>query len=80
MVHRELHTGAVLLNLEDGSYFEVNPVALAIWNGLDGRPLEDVVELVGSEFEGVPDELEREVYAFVEALLQSGLAEESESG
>ncbi len=78
VVQRELRTGAVLLNLADGSYFEVNPVGLAIWNGLDGRPLEDVVGLVRSEFEVAPDELENEVYAFVAALLQSGLIEDSE--
>lgn len=80
VVQRELRTGAVLLNLADGSYFEVNPVGLAIWNGLDGRPLDDVVGLVRSEFEGAPDELENEVYAFVAALLQSGLIEDSEGG
>ena len=68
------------MNLDDGSYFETNSVGLAIWKYLDGRPLEDVVELVRSEFEGIPDEFEREVYAFAEALLQSGLVVGSEDG
>lgn len=77
VVHRQLQSGAVLLNLDDGAYFEINAVGLAIWNALDGRQLEDVVEAVRSDFDDVPEDLEDEVYAFVDALMQSGLIEVS---
>lgn len=80
VVQRELGIGAVLLNLDDGSYFEVNPVGLAIWEALDGRPLEGVVEMVRSDFEAVPEHFESDVYRFVEGLLRSGLIEDSPSG
>lgn len=59
--------GGVLLHLDSGAYFSVNPVGLVIWELIDGhRTIADLVEALGERIEGVPPTLEADVVAFVD--------------
>lgn len=73
VVHRELKEGAVLLNLDDGSYFQVNPVGLIVWESFDDNDLVGIIDIVRSKFSEAPPSVEADVTAFVEALLDRGL-------
>jgi hypothetical protein len=73
VVHRQLHEGAVLLNLDDGSYFQVNPVGLLIWETLDGNDLAHVVSKVEESFEDAPASVADDVTSFIETLLEREL-------
>lgn len=73
VVHRDLKDGAVLLNLDDGSYFEVNPVGLLIWDAIDEDNLAGVIERVRTAFVDAPPAVTDDVKAFMKALLTKGL-------
>jgi hypothetical protein len=73
VVHRQLNEGGVLLNLDDGSYFQVNPVGLLIWESLDGNDLEHVVSQVKMSFKDAPPSVAEDVSSFIETLLERDL-------
>lgn len=59
----------ILLNLEDGSYFEVNPVGLAIWQKSDGRSTyEEIARLISKDFRTTPQRVEKDLTPFVAEL------------
>lgn len=66
--------GAVLLRLVDGGYFSLNPVALAIWELIDGkRSARDLSAALRDQVVDGPPRLEAEVTAFLERALERGL-------
>jgi hypothetical protein len=73
VVHRQLNEGGVLLNLDDGSYFQVNPVGLLIWETLDGNDLAHVVSQVEESFKEAPSSVADDVSSFIETLLERDL-------
>jgi hypothetical protein len=73
VVHRQLQEGAVLLNLDDGSYFQINPVGLLIWETLEGNDLAHVVSRVKESFEDAPPSVADDVSSFIETLLERDL-------
>jgi len=68
---------AVLLNLENGVYYSLNPVGTAIWESLNGdRSLEEVLSALRERFD-VPNDVARDdLEALVARLRQEGLIEE----
>jgi hypothetical protein len=76
VVARELsqEEGGVLLHLETAQYHGVNPVGLLIWEHLDGeRTVSDVVEVVRTQVEEAPPELEADVVSFINDVHERGL-------
>ena len=66
--------GGVLLHLDTGAYHGINPIGVVIWNAIgDGSKLEDLVEAVRRRVTDTPDDLEADVVAFVEDLVQRDL-------
>jgi hypothetical protein len=66
--------GGVLLHLDTGAYHGLNPIGVVIWNAIgDESKLEDLVEAVRKSVSGVPDDLQADVVAFVEDLVQRDL-------
>jgi hypothetical protein len=66
--------GAVLLNLETGAYFGINPVGLVIWEHIDGeRSVTDLVDVVRERVVGGPPDLEADVVAFLNNALERDL-------
>jgi hypothetical protein len=71
---REVEGEAVLLDLDSGTYYGLNPVGTRIWQLIEahGR-LEAVLEGLHREYEATPDELERDLLAFVDRLAEARL-------
>jgi hypothetical protein len=76
-VVRELDGEAVLLDLDSGMYYGLNPVATAIWNRMAAAGEVGVDRLVAGvvdEYAVDPHVARREVEAFVQDLCASRLA------
>lgn len=77
VLREEFDDWAVLFNPENGEGYGINPVSVAIWKELDGKKsVKAVVEAVIAQCEDAPAEAFNESVAFVESLLERGLAGE----
>lgn len=66
--------GGVLLHLDTGAYHGINPIGVVIWNAIgEGSKLEDLVGAVRNTVADAPDDLQSDVVAFVEDLVQRDL-------
>lgn len=75
MVWKIVEERGILLNLEDGAYFEVNPVGLAVWRKCDGKTLlEEIVRAVAKEFRRSPERVSEDLRPFVAELKRRKLA------
>ena len=64
----------ILINLEDGSYFEVDPVGLTIWKLCDGRTdLGSIAQAVAKEFKASLAQVTRDLPTFVLGLKRKNL-------
>jgi len=72
VICKEVRQRAILLDLRDGSYFEVGPVGLAIWKRCDGRTSVQVIAESISRTFGVPaGRAERDLREFLFTLKSS---------
>lgn len=70
----DLDGGAVILNLANGTYFGLNSVGFFIWNALkEERSFEELLELVGEEFDVDEETCSAEVQKFLDEVLKQGL-------
>lgn len=70
----ELDDELVLLNLETGIYFGLNPVGARIWALLsDGADEEAILGALQSEYDADPDELRVDLIDFLDQLNTKGL-------
>ena len=66
--------GAVLLHLDSGEYYSVNPVGQAIWELLDGkRTVGEITTALRDLVEAPPDSLDADVVEFLGAVVQRDL-------
>ena len=76
VVWKVLEGRGVLLNLEDGAYFEANPVGLSIWEKCDGqRPSQAIIQAIGREFATDIHQVHQDFRAFVAELKRRKLLE-----
>lgn len=74
VVFRELDGEAVLLNLESGIYFGLDPVGTRIWQLVEEhRALRRVLAALLTEFDAPPADLEADLVRFVDQLRGKGL-------
>ena len=74
VVFRELSGEAVLLNLESGVYYGLDPVGTRVWSLLNqNHALSMVCSIMVEEFDVEPDVLERDVITLVGDLRDKGL-------
>jgi len=74
VVFRELDGEAVLLNLESGIYFGLDPVGTRIWQLVEAhRALRRVLEALQTEYDAPPASLETDLVRFVDQLHGKGL-------
>lgn len=81
LVLEEVDGDVVVLDLEGNQYFGLNDVAWMIWRGIEERDLTfgEIVEEIVEEF-GISDErARRDAGAFVEQLVDEGLADRREA-
>jgi hypothetical protein len=69
---------AILLNLESGAYFEVNPVGLKIWQELDGQTsLGKVARSISEAFRVEEKRAAQDLGEFIGELKQRKMVETS---
>jgi len=72
---RQVGDETVILNLASGTYFGLDPVGTRIWQLLsEGQTLAQVCETLLDEFEVGREDLERDVLALAQSLVDDGLA------
>jgi hypothetical protein len=72
----ELQDEMVLLDVESGTYFGIDPVGVLIWNSIQTPvTLGYVRDAVMGEFDVDQEQCERDVISFVDNLVKQGLAE-----
>jgi hypothetical protein len=81
VVSRDLEGEAVILNLESGTYFGLDPVGTRIWSILreDGS-LRRAFDVVLQEYDVAPEKLEGDILRLVKELRAKGLVRLSSSG
>ena len=74
VLFRELEGESVLLNLESGVYYGLDPVGTRIWTLLAGdESLSGVCDILQREFDVAPDVLQSDVQTLVTELCGKGL-------
>jgi Coenzyme PQQ synthesis protein D (PqqD) len=72
--HTQSQDGAVLLDVEQGFCFGVNPVGSQIWTLMkEGRSLDEIVYHLAGQFRMPKDELRADVLEFAATLQRHGL-------
>lgn len=75
VVAREVAGEAVLLNLASGTYFGLNDTGSMIWQMIDesSASLEEICDAIEEEYDVEREDIERDVLALVEELVEHGL-------
>lgn len=72
--HRTIGGEAFIITAEDSKIHSLNAVGTWVFDRLDGKTsLEDIVRSVVDEFAVETNEAERDVRAFIQALLERGM-------
>lgn len=76
LIVSQMGSDVVMLSIEQGNYYGLNPVAARIWQliGQD-TSIGTICEQLKSEFEVAPEECASAVYAFINRLLDERLVE-----
>ena len=78
VVWKVMESRGILLNLENGAYFEIGPVGLSIWHQCDGRrSSQAIVQSVAQEFRADVQRVRRDFTAFVAELRRRELVKAS---
>ena len=80
VLSRELSGETVLLNLESGVYYGLDPVGTRIWQLLmEGRTIADICSTMIDEYDVAPDVLRGDVVRLVGELRERGIVTPRES-
>ena len=75
VLREEFDDWAVLFDPDSGKAFGLNPLGVFIWKYLDGdHTPSDILRALERHCEGVPEEADEHVTAFIKALVEQGLA------
>ncbi len=76
VVWKTVEGKGILLNLEDGAYFDVDSVGLSVWQLCDGRTaLNQIVLRTSRTFKTDPGRVSRDVPKFISELKRRRLVE-----
>lgn len=66
--------GGVLLHMDSGLYYGVNPSGVLIWEMIDGqRTLPQIAEEFRARVDGAPADLEQQIACFLDGLRERNL-------
>ena len=72
---QEIDDETILLDIQSGKYFGLDPVGTRMWQLLRQHgALRPVYEIVLSEYEVAPERLETDLLALTETMIEKGLA------
>jgi hypothetical protein len=75
VIFRALGEESVILSLDTGMYFGLDPVGTRIWTLLPDRDLAQVAELIHQEFDAELPQIQEDVLALVEQLIAKRLVQ-----
>lgn len=76
IIATEVDGEVVLMSIENGCYFGLDPIGSEIWRRLDeAKSAEALTAELKDHFEGDPDAIERETLAFLGELADNALVE-----
>lgn len=74
VVSTELDGSVVMMDVEEGRYYELNPVGARVWNLVESRPrVGGVYQVLATEYEVPPERCRDEVRGFMDRLLRLGV-------
>lgn len=77
-IGRRLGDKTIILHLDHGIYFELDPMGTFIWEQLQaGETAEAICASVRVSFDTVPEAVEEDIAEFLGQLLENGLIERS---
>ncbi len=75
-VYCKVEDEMVLLGMEDGIYYGLNPVGAFIWDQIkEPKTIDDIRDAILSEYEVEKNECERDLYELLSELVAKGLVE-----
>ncbi|SDJ00281.1 PqqD family protein [Aliiruegeria lutimaris] len=74
VLESKLGDETVLLDMESGQYFGLDPVGSFVWHGLkDGKAPAEIIARLSEEFTDVPDSARADVVTFLRELAEKKL-------
>lgn len=75
MLSAEIGGEAVMMSIEKGAYFGLNPVATRIWDLIEQpKSLAELVAVIFEEYDVSPEQCEADVREFTADMIERGLA------
>lgn len=75
-VSTDLDGETVILNLESGTYYSLDPVGTRIWSLIqESKTVGEIRDTILEEYEVEPDRCEQDIIALIEQLVDTGLVE-----
>jgi hypothetical protein len=79
VVSCDLDGEAAILNLKDGVYYGLDPIGAKIWKLIQNpMALNDVVEMIGAEYNVDKNQLKDDIFELINELLDNGLVKVNE--
>lgn len=77
MLSAEIGGEAVMMSIEKGAYFGLNPIATRIWDLIDQpRSIAELIETITAEYEVSDEQCAADVQEFVADMIKRGLAQQ----
>ena len=74
VVHRLIGDEAVLLNLDNGSYYNINEVGTQIWEQMsEGKSICEIVLFIAEEYSLSEERAEKDLLLFLKVLEKNAL-------
>lgn len=81
IIDGELDNNQVMMHLEKGKYYGLNPVGKRIWDMIEEpKSFEEITQTLLAEFNVTPEQCDQEVKAFLEMAEKNEIIIKSESG
>jgi hypothetical protein len=75
-VSTDLDGETVILNLESGTYYSLDPVGTRIWSLIqESKTVGEIRDIILEEYEVEPDRCEQDIIALIEQLVDTGLVQ-----
>ena len=74
VLREEFDDWAVLYNPDNAEAVGANPIGVDIWKSLDGtKSVAEIIATIKKDYHNVSENVETEIFAFIEKLAQRGL-------
>lgn len=79
IVFTELDETIVMMDVDEGQYYELDSVAARIWQLVENRPtVESICDVLAGEYEVEAEECREDVMEFLQAAREQGLVQLAE--